>query len=280
MSVALAILGALLERDPERQTNYGLVFLLMPIFLSGMWGPVAGTAGAAARDRGGLSPFAATRPFGNATFVGIKFRAAVIATAAAWVVVIGLLALWWTYTGHPLDLRPAWDRAVERFGLARTAVGCVLLVITPILLTCRTYVVGMCTGLTGRRWLMTAQLTLGSIVIIQAGYEWNQLNADSGRRERLLDILPYVAAGVVLIKFALIVWIIAILRRRDELDRPMLARLIALWLLTAASLIALLAWLLPADSAPIYALILTVLLVLPLARPLAAPLAFAWNRHR
>ena len=99
--IALAILGALLERDPERQTNYGFVFLLMPFLIAGFWGPVAGTAGAAARDRGGLSPFAATRPFSNATFVGIKFRSAVIATAAAWAVVFVLLALWWAYTGRP-----------------------------------------------------------------------------------------------------------------------------------------------------------------------------------
>lgn len=278
--IALALLGALLERDPERQTNYGAVFLLMPILIAGFWGPVAGTAGAAARDRGGLSPFAATRPFGNATFVGIKLRSAVIATVGAWVVVFVLLALWWAYTGYPLDFRPAWDRAVERFGLARTAVGCVLLVIVPILLTCRSYVVGMCTGLTGRRWFMTAQLVVVGIVFIQVGYEWSMWQADPARRDRMLDLLPWVAAGVVLVKIGLSGLVIATLRRRDQLDRPTLARLMALWLVVALSLIALFTWLLPAEQAPAYAVALAVVLVLPLVRPLAAPLAFAWNRHR
>jgi hypothetical protein len=123
-------------------------------------------------------------------------------------------------------------------------------------------------------------MVLLSIVAIQAGYEWTLLNADPVRRERFLDLLPWVAAGAVLVKFALAGWIIAILHRREELDRPILAGLMTLWLVAALSLIALFAWLLSTEQAPAYAIALAVVLILPLARPLAAPLALAWNRHR
>ena len=54
--VALAVLGALVERDPERQTNYGFVFLLLPIILAATWGPYAGTAGAACASAAASRP--------------------------------------------------------------------------------------------------------------------------------------------------------------------------------------------------------------------------------
>jgi hypothetical protein len=276
----LILLGALLEQDAERQTNYGFVFLFMPLMLAMSWGPYAGTAGAAARDRGGLSPFAATRPFGNARFVGIKVAAALVPTLVAWVIVLLMLAGWWAYTGRPPELRPAWDRAVERFGVERAVVGCVLLVIAPILLTWRTYVVGLCTGLTGRNWLVPAQTVLGFLVFLQGMYEWTMWNADTVRRDRLLELLPWFAAALVVLKLGLAGCLVAAIRRRDLIDRPTLTRLLALWLFAAAILVALLVWLLPADETTAYAIALGVVLVLPLVRPLAAPLAFAWNRHR
>jgi hypothetical protein len=277
---ALSVLGALLERNPERQTNYGGVFLLIPIMLAANWGPYAGTAGAAARDRGGLSPFAATRPFSNIRFVGTKFGAAGLATAAAWAVTLAAVSIWWTYTGRPPELRPAWDRAVEHLGTARAVAACILLAVLPILLTWRTYVVGMCTGLTGRSWLVPAQTILGFLLFVQVMYEWTMWNADPARRDRVLDLLPWIAAVLVVVKLALAGAIAAALLRRDLLDRPTLTRLIALWFLAVVGLTALLIWLVPADLTSISSHALGVILLVPLARPHAAPLAFAWNRHR
>jgi len=279
-AAALAVLGALVERDPERQTNYGFVFLLLPIILAAAWGPYAGTAGAAARERGGLSPFAATRPLSNTTFVAIKFRAAGLAALAAWAVVLISLALWWTYTGRPPELRSAWDRAVERYGLARSVVGCAFAAAAAVLLTWRALVVGLCSGLTGRQWIVPAQIILGFLVFLQGMYEWSMWNADPARRDRILALLPWFGAALVLVKFAAVACLAASLRRRDLIDRPTLARLFALWLLAALAIVSLLLWLLSAAEAPPESIALAVLLVLPLARPLAAPLAFAWNRHR
>jgi hypothetical protein len=191
-----------------------------------------------------------------------------------------MLAGWWTYTGRPPELRPAWDRAVERFGVARAAVGCALLVVAPVLLTWRTYVVGLCTGLTGRKWLVPAQTFLGFLVFLQGMYEWTMWNSDTARRDRILELLPWFAAALVVLKFGIAGCLMAAIRRRDLIDRPTLARLFAIWLLAAALLIALFVWLLPSDVTPAYTVALGVVVVLPLVRPLAAPLAFAWNRHR
>ena len=104
--------------------------------------------------------------------------------------------------------------------------GCVLLAIVPILLTWRTYVVGLCTGLTGRNWLVPAQTILGFLVFLQGMYEWTMWNADPARSARLLELLPWVAAAFVVTKFALAGCIVAALRRRDLIDRPTLARLL------------------------------------------------------
>ena len=175
------------------------------------------------RERGGLSPFAATRPLSNATFVGVKFRAAGLAALGAWAVVIVCLALWWTYTGRPPELRPAWDRAVTRFGAARASVGCALAAVAAVLLTWRALAVGLCSGLTGRHWVVPAQIILGFFVFLQGMYEWTMWDADPARRERALALAPWFAAALVAVKFALAAWIVAALRRRELIDRPTLA---------------------------------------------------------
>jgi hypothetical protein len=125
-----------------------------------------------------------------------------------------------------------------------------------------------------------AQTVLGFLVFLQGMYEWTMWNADTVRRDRLLELLPWFAAALVVLKLGLAGCLVAAIRRRDLIDRPTLTRLLALWLFAAAILVALLVWLLPADETTAYAIALGVVLVLPLVRPLAAPLAFAWNRHR
>jgi hypothetical protein len=85
---------------------------------------------------------------------------------------------------------------------------------------------------------------------------------------------------LVALKFGLAGCLVAAIRRRDLIDRPTLARLLAIWLLAAAILVAVFVWLLATEEVPIHTVALGVVIVLPLVRPLAAPLALAWNRHR
>jgi hypothetical protein len=257
-----------------------VVFLMIPALIAGIYGPVAGTAGAAARSLCGLSAFAATRPLSNVAFVGAKFRAAGVMAVAAWAVTLTALALWLTYTGGHRDLDGLWAAAVAKHGSVRVVVGLALMVVGPVLLTWRALVVGIWTGLTGRGWVAHVQGGLIAMLILQGLYEMSLWQSDTARRERILAALPWLAGLAVALKLVVAGGALTLLHRRGDLDARAIARLIALWMFAVLCLFGLSAWLVPSEVAPTYALALGALLLVPLARPLLAPLALAWNRHR
>ena len=96
----------------------------------------------------------------------------------------------------------------------------------------------------------------------------------------LLRAVPSVMSLAVLLKLLATAWTARRLLQRQLLHPNTLIRLLALWFLSVLGLMALLAWLIPADAAPRFEATLGVVLLVPLARLLAAPLALAWNRHR
>jgi hypothetical protein len=279
----LASLSAVVERHPDRQTNYGVLFLIIPILVAANYAPVAGTSGTSGlgvRWRSGLSAFAATRPLSNSAFVLAKCRAAGVMTAAAWAFVLVALFLWLAYTGGYRDLERMWGAATAKVGAEKaTALGALLL-LGPVLLTWRILVAGLWTGLTGRPWVAHAQLVVVAVVVLQGMYEWTTWQADPDRRDRILDALLWVAGGAVAVKLLLAGGALSILRRRREVGARAAVQLLAVWLLATASLFALVVWLTPPEVAPGSGLALGSALAVPLARPLAAPLALAWNRHR
>jgi hypothetical protein len=277
--VALATVSVLTERDTGKQTNFGVMFLLAPAMIAPIWSSHAGTAGI--KDRSGqLSAFAATRPLSNSAFVGAKFRATGVAAVAAWAVVLVALPMWLLYTGGYRELGALWDAAVAKNGTARVAAVCVVFVVGPVLVTWRTLAVGLWAGLTGRVWVTVGQPTLIAIVGLQLGNEWIMWNADPARRERILDVLPWVAGVAVVLKFLLAAWALRALCRRGELKPAAGAKLLGAWSLVAVGLFGLLLWLVPSDLVTTNGLALGVALFVPLGRLAVAPLALAWNRHR
>jgi hypothetical protein len=277
--IAMATLSALLERDDTGKTNFSVMFLLTPILLSSVWSSSAGTAGVTDRSAR-LSAFAATRPLSNSAFVAVKFLSAGLSAVAAWLVVLVMLPLWLVYTGGYRELGTVWDAAIAKYGAARVVAICVLLAVAPVLLTWRTLVVGLWAGLTGRMWMIVGQPIVFGILGLQFMYEWILWNADPVRRERILEVLPWAAGGAVVLKFLIAGWALRVLLRRGELEAGAVVKLLGAWLLVAASLFAVLVWLVPSGFVPVYGLALGVVLFVPLARLLVAPLAFAWNRHR
>ena len=83
-------------------------------------------------------------------------------------------------------------------------------------------------------------------------------------------VLKFIAAG----------WLLRVLNERGDLAASEAAKFLGAWLVLAASIFGLAAWLTPEGQVPTYGIALGVLLVLPLARLAVAPLALAWNRHR
>lgn len=271
--VLLAGVSAATEQYVENQASIASTFFLIPILLATTG---ATYAGATTGSNGGLSAYAATRPLSNVEFVRAKFVAAALATVAAWLVVLAVLALWLSYTGGHRDVRRLWDAALERYGPLRAAGLAALVVFAPMLLTWRAMVVGLSANLTGRAWAMHYYIIFGAEAVLVVMLMWT----DPDRRDRFLDALPWVESGLVALKLLVAGGVLTVLFRRGELDRGTGAKLLFAWLLAVAVLFGSLAWLVPVELVARHHLALNAVLTVPLARPLAAPLALAWNRHR
>jgi hypothetical protein len=279
MLLALVALGALLERDSDRQTGFGIILLLSPMLLAPFWASYGGTAGVTERSAR-LSAFAATRPLSNSVFVTAKIRAAGLAALTACVVALVVYAGWLLYTGGYRSVGLVWDVAVARCGTAKAVAFCVLLVAGPVLITWRALVVGLWAGLTGRQYIVIAHTIVIGFFGLQFMYELTFWNTDLARRARMIEVLPWVAAGAVAVKLLVAGWALAILRRRGELETGPLVTIVGVWVMAVASVFALAVWLFPSDWVPQYGLAIGAVLFVPLARLVAAPIALAWNRHR
>ena len=275
----LAVLGALLERDPKHQTNFGVMFLLVPMLLAPFWSSYAGTAGVTERS-GRLSAFTATRPLSDSAFVAAKFRAAAVAAVTAWVLVLVVFPAWLLYTGGYHDLGRVWDAVAAKLGAARAVGFFVLFAGGSLLMTWRMLVVGLWAGLTGRGWVPIAHSVVVGVLGLQLMSEWTLWNADPVRQERLRALLPWLAVGAVVLKVFVGWWAVAVLRGRGELETGALAKRVGAWVGIAAGLCALLLWIVPEGFVPRYGLVLGAVLAVPFTRLAVAPIVFAWNRHR
>jgi hypothetical protein len=273
----LAGVSAATGQYVENQMNIVSTFFLIPIMLAATGGTYAGTA---TSSNGGLSAYAATRPLSNVEFVRAKYVAAALATVAAWIVVLAVLALWLSYTGGHRDVRRLGDAALERYGPLRAAGLAALVVFAPMLITWRAMVVGLSAGLTGRAWVMHSYVAFGAEAVLVGMLEWTTWGTDPARRDRLLDALPWVAGGLVVLKLLVAGGALAVLFRRGEFDYGTGVKILLAWLLAVAVCFGVLAWLVPVELAARHHLALGAVLAVPLVRPLAAPLALGWNRHR
>src|SRR5262249_29765520 len=147
-----------------------------------------------------LSTFAATRPLNNAALVGAQFRSAVLATAIAWGMVFALVLGWIAITGGYREIPPLWEPAGAEFGLAKAWGRLALLLGLPVLITLRLLVVNLWAGLTGRTWIVSAQMILAGLVSIQALAEFGMSRSDPTRYDAIKDALPWVACGLVVLK--------------------------------------------------------------------------------
>lgn len=278
----LMLASLLLEPDKTNRTRFATVFPLMPILLASMFGSYAGTAGTTGREvrSARLSAFAATRPLSNSAFVTVKFWGAGIATLAAWAVTLAMTAAWLVTTDGYRDLGLAWDGLVAKYGQDKAIVGGLLLAVGSVLLTWRTLAVNLWTGLTGRTWVVTAQPILTGLLGLQFMGEWVMWDADAARRERILDVLPWLAGAAVALKLLVGAWAVRQLLRRGDVTPAIATRLVAVWSLFVVTLFGVLGWLVPEGMVPVSGLAVGVVLAVPFTRLAIAPLAFAWNRHR
>jgi hypothetical protein len=254
------------------------IFLSVPFVIASFWGFHAGESGGSIRSPQ-LTAFAATRPMGAAAMVGAKFRAAGLASLAAWGLVLAVTLAWASWGDGWDELRRLWERLVAQFGEERAAGFCTAHAVGFVLLTWRMLVVPLWSGLTGRAWVGMAQAGLVMLIVFQGLYEM-ALWQDENHRERLLDVLRWGAVVLLAAKLAVAGLALWELHRRGELTGRAAAWVMLGWVALVAALFGLLAWVIPSDMIRPGWLAVAVALMVPLARLTVAPLALAWNRHR
>jgi hypothetical protein len=231
-------------------------------------------------DSYGVTPFIATRPLTSAALIGAKLKMTTWSTLATWLLMLVAIPL-------ALKLSDTWPMVLERarriseaIGTPRTVVIAFLVLTGLMASTWKQFVQSLYIGLSGREWLIRANvfLLLSFLVAIGPIVDW--IVEDSDVRVALWDALPWILAALVGFKMAAAAWIATRLYRSRLLSDRLLVTGAALWLVTVLALYGVLVWLFSTPFMPRYSLALVAILAIPLARLSAAPLALAWNRHR
>jgi hypothetical protein len=228
--------------------------------------------------------FIAVRPLRSEDFVAIKVKVAGLSAGLAWAAVLLFVAIWLPGWGNLESLSrfaiQIWafhERSIVMvYGLAA------LVIAVGVLLTWRSLVTRLWTGLSGKRWQFSASVLAGGFVVIlaiAAGVDelpgW--LIDDPSR----WGIVAWIVAPVVIAKY----WLAAYAWRRAP-QRSLRAYL-PVWLAATAVFLAfgLVLWNMVRIYLPMDAdrsrgvVILLALLAVPLARIGLAPAGFDRNRH-
>ncbi len=272
-----------IEQQPVELENrflLGLNFLIFPLLFAPLFGCFLGQMGTATGNSHSLPSFIATRPIPVTALVAAKLKVAVLATLAAWAVVLLAAAVWDVESGSHAKLRQLWDYLLQAYPTGRVAATVLLVVAGPLLLTWRLLTDNLWIGLTGRPWLVRGCLVACGVGLSAAGMMYAQVANEPGLGGRLWAALPWWAGAAALLKLLAAAGVGRALLRRGLVGPRTLAKWLAVWLLAVAGLFVLVYGAVPPAAAPVSLLASGAVLGVPLVRLAAAPLALAWNRHR
>lgn len=258
--------------------DFALIFFFVPPLIAALYGSQTGSPGESIRSSE-LTTFAATRPLADAEMVAAKVRAATRAAAAAWLAVAGLALGWLAAHDGYERMESLWEGARDKYGWDGAFGRCVVWAVGLTFATWRGLTANLWVGLCGRTWLVPTHLAVVAVVGLQALMQWGWIDSDPVRRERFLELLPWVVGGLVAVKIVLAWRALGASVSRGLVDAGGVARHAAGWALGTGVLIAVLVRF-GSHLGPWYWLAVAAVLFVPLARPAAAPLALAWNRHR
>jgi hypothetical protein len=172
-----------------------------------------------------------------------------------------------------------WEGAETRYGRDGAIGRCVRWAVALTFATWRALTANLWVGLCGRTWMVPTHTVLVVLIGLQVLLQWGWVESNPALRERFFDLLPWVAGGLVAVKFVLAGWALRASVRRGLVDAAGAACHLAVWVLGTGVLVAVLVRF-GSHLGPWYWLAVAAVLFVPLARPAAAPLALAWNRHR
>jgi hypothetical protein len=149
-----------------------------------------------------------------------------------------------------------------------------------MLSTWRQLVQALFIGLSGRDWIIKANMFLLLLFLVAIGpiIEWTLHNRHV--LAAVWDALAWILAVAMVVKMSAAAVVAARLYRSRLLSDRALVIGAACWLVAVLALHGTLVWFVDTPLIPRYFLLLVAILAVPLARLSAAPLALAWNRHR
>jgi hypothetical protein len=254
--------------------------LLLPPFMAIFAAATAGKSSANASESYGISPFVATRPVTDRSMVTAKWKAALLSTIVAWVIVAIAVpvALTWSDAWEPVvEIGRSVDDALGR--PRAVILGSVILVLL-IGATWKQLVQGLYITMSGRDWAVKG-VAFATLALVTAGFLLLGWIVDSRHRFVVAwSAIPWLMVALAALKLVLAM---GVMQRGVELglfSRKQLVCAAIVWDACVLALYGVLALILPDILFRRYWLLLVAILVVPFVRLAAAPLAVARNRHR
>ena len=254
--------------------------LLLPPFMSIFVAATAGKSSSNVSASYGITPFIATRPVEDRALVIAKWRAALLSTLAAWVIVAVAVpaALIWSHATEPI-INIA--RNVESaLGLPRAVILALLILAGLAASTWKQLVQGLYIAMSGRDWAVKG-IAFATLALLTLGFLGLGWMLDSRYRMGVvLSAIPWLMAVFVALKLLLAMLVMQRGTARGLFLRPQLILAAITWDACVLAVYGVLALIMPAIVVRRYFLMLVAMLVVPFVRLAAAPLAVARNRHR
>ncbi len=254
--------------------------LLTPPFMAAFSVPRVRTSNPLVSDGYGMAPFVATRPLATGALIAAKLRMAMWSTLATWLLVLIAIPIALTLSGT-WPVVNDWARQLSGAVGTPRAIVVLLLALSGLMAsTWKQLVQSLYIGLSGREWLIrtSACLTLLLLTFIEPIVAW--IRGSSDVRVALWNAVPWILAGLVVIKMMAAGWTVTRLHRSRLLTDRTLVVGAACWLGAVLALHGLFVWFVYTSRFPHHVLLLLAILAVPLARVSAAPLALASSRHR
>ena len=261
-------------------SNILLGALAFPLFLAGFAGSTVSGRHPWVKDYYGVPPFTATLPMSTADMVGAKLKSAALSVLSAWLLTLVAILVAVPLAGRVDDVMDLWRRALRGEDAFSLVAGLLAIFLMLIVWTWKRQVDSLVVGLTGRKWMIVASIFLAMATFAAVCILGGWIIDHPEKREAIRDWLPWVLAGMFLVRLAVTGLALRKLLRRGLLAPRTVARWIAAWLLLAMTLFVGMSYGLRADQVPWYFLAFAVVWCLPMTHLAATPLALAWNRHR